>query len=182
MLLLLSLAAMTSAASATYQAHQDLRRRMQPYVWVNSRFNWFSELKNEQMDPVLELGYTEDTWNLIGSNPIENVAFSELDPDQQAAASSLGYTEDKWDCETNHYTGYDWSELEEYGLDKHWEALGWSKCSWDRGCEAPATAAMEWQELDGSQQKAMEEVCYFQESWDGVSLVEWIWDDDVGTP
>jgi len=121
------------------------------------------------------LGYTEDTWNSPGTAAIEAIAFLDLNADQVEAATSLGFTEVSWDCNQNHYAGYTWSELTEYGLVAYYEALGFGQASWEGLTDAPAVNDLFWAELDEAQQDAAEELCFFRETWDMVHIDQWLW-------
>ena len=59
-----------------------------------------------------------------------------------------------------------WSDLssEEREL---WTELGWSQKVWDTQKNIPATAAMEWKNLNGSQVNAAQGLGFTEELWDG---------------
>jgi len=125
------------------------------------------------------LGYTETTWNILGSAAIEETAFSALSRAQRQSAILLGFNEESWDCDQNHYGGYDWSELVLYDLDKYFTALGWTRRMW-RLDSVPASYNLPWNRLTDAQQEAAWELCYFEESWDGISIDTWEQADTVG--
>jgi len=143
------------------------------YVWPAFRYETYSKLGGSNIAAADALGYTEDSWNSPGTADIETIAFSDLSDDQKTAATNLGFTEDTWDCDQNHYTGYWWSELEEFGLDVHYEALGYDESSWDGITDPPDSANLTWAELGEDQQDAAEQLCYYEETWDMVPLDEW---------
>ena len=59
------------------------------------------------------------------------------------------------------------------GLDRPYSILGWDERSWSGDDDAPSTDNMYWAELTPQQRVAAREVCFIQEIWDGVSLVNW---------
>merc|ERR1711865_256817 len=91
----------------------------------------------------------------------------------------LGFDVETWDCDVNHYFGYYWEGLATYDLQKYWMALGWSEASWNGEIDPPDTDEKDWEELTEEQQKAAEEICYFQQTWDGISITDWDDDDTV---
>ena len=162
LLLILALASSVVAAEAT-----SLRSR-----WIE-----FSELTDEQKSIATEgLNYTKETWNNLGTNPIEASEFFDLSDEQKKAAKQLGFIGATWDCDMNHYVDYSWEELEEYFLDAYWIALGWTKRKWGIPGFASKSEGKNWSELTSAEQDAAMEVCYFQESWDGISITEWTLD------
>ena len=162
LLLILALASSVVAAEAT-----SLRSR-----WIE-----FSELTDEQKSIATEgLNYTKETWNNLGTNPIEASEFFDLSDEQKKAAKQLGFIGATWDCDMNHYVDYSWEELEEYFLDAYWIALGWTKREWGIPGFAPKSEGKTWSELTSAEQDAAMEVCYFQESWDGISITGWTFD------
>merc|ERR1712238_526789 len=136
---------------------------------------WISyvDLTVAQLVLVKALDYTKETWNLLGTNPIEASIFYFLTSDHKDAAEQLGFVEDTWDCYQNHYDGYSWSELEEYKLKTYWIALGWDQLSWDEGIDPLNIFDMKWVELTPAQQDAATELCYRQGSWDKIPIPEW---------
>ena len=162
LLLILALASSVVAAEAT-----SLRSR-----WIE-----FSELTDEQKSIATEgLNYTKETWNNLGTNPIEASEFFDLSDEQKKAAKQLGFIGATWDCDMNHYVDYSWEELEEYFLDAYWIALGWTKRKWGIPGFASKSEGKNWSELTSAEQDAAMEVCYFQESWDGISITGWTFD------
>lgn len=143
------------------------------YVSPDVRFIVYSNLTDEQVGYVTALDYTEETWNVLGTNMIEYTAFDGLTSDQLAAATQLGFTEPTWDCDQNHYMGYGWSGLVTYEIDQYWHALGWNQSNWEEGGDYPETSELLWDNLTASQQDAATQICYFKESWDGINMEEW---------
>merc|ERR1712238_386224 len=136
---------------------------------------WISyvDLTVAQLVLVKALDYTKETWNLLGTNPIEESIFYFLTSDQQDAAEQLGFVEDTWDCYQNHYDGYTWSELEEVKVAKYWIELGWNQLSWDEDIDPLNIFDMKWVELTPAQQEAATELCYRQGTWDKIPIPEW---------
>ena len=142
-------------------------------AYTTPRYIVYSKLTDEQQQIVTEeLNYNEETWNVLGTNPIEEYAFYSLVDTQQAAALQLNFEEESWDCVQNHYFDYYWSELEQYDLATAWITLGYTKDRYDAG-DDPATFDLFWAELTPAQQAAAVELCYVQESWDEIDLTLW---------
>lgn len=76
----------------------------------------------------------------------------------------------------NHYNDYDWNELQEDGLDVPYITLGWTKESWEGKAPEPASENKTWSNLTLVEQQAADEVCYFLETWDQISMVNWTTD------
>jgi len=146
-------------------------------TYLDPDFRWivYADLTDEQQRLVTEeLNYTEETWNVLGTNPIELQDFSSLTVAQQAAALLLGFTENTWDCDQNHYGNYGWNGLIQYNLSDYWSALGWTRASW-RGETDPNPDLSEtvWANLTTTQQEAASTLCYFRVSWDMVDMRQW---------
>jgi len=147
--------------------------------WIRAEFRWtaYDDLTAAQVDLATELDYTEENWNIMGTNEIEFLAFDDLDscfePGSQEVAVELGFDVETWDCDVNHYFGYYWEGLETYDLQKYWIELGWSAASWNAVIDPPDTNDMNWEELTEAQQKAAEEICYFQQTWDYIAIPDW---------
>ena len=136
-----------------------------------TRFLAWSLLSADQMQMASDMGYAEDTWNLLGSSDVEHLTFNALDNPQRKAARSLGMTtEDIWDCHINHYRGYLWSNLVESGLDQYYSALGWTKADWEEGSRRPASESKYWEGLSFDERSAATQLCYTEEIWDEVPI------------
>jgi hypothetical protein len=147
------------------------------YFRPTTRWTEYSELTDEQKSIATEgLNYTKETWNNLGTNPIEASEFFDLSDEQKKAAKQLGFIGATWDCDVNHYVDYSWEELEEYFLDAYWIALGWTKRKWGIPGFAPKSEGKYWSELTSAEQDSAGELCYFQESWDGIPITEWTLD------
>ena len=155
-------------------AHSTPRSNNDPtFRWIK-----FSTLTaKHQMIATEKLGYTEDTWNTLNTNAIEyEKTFDSLSDEEEAAAIQLGFNEESWDCDHNHYYGYNWSGLESlqtYDYARYWIVLGYSESSWEDDDFRPDSFELSWTELSHEQQVAAWELCYFEESWDETSMMEW---------
>jgi len=76
-----------------------------------------------------------------------------------------------WDCYMNHYDGYYWEDLPASAASNY-EILGYDQPSWDEGSYVD-TADMYWDDLSSTQKEAAFGLCFFQKSWDWISLVQW---------
>jgi len=139
-----------------------------------TRFLAWSLLSTNQTQIATDLGYTEDTWNLLGSAEIEHLTFYVLDNQQRKAVQSLGMTtEEIWDCHINHYHGYFWSDLVESGLDRHYVALGWNPANWENGSKEPESENKYWASLTPDEMSAAVQLCYTEGIWDEVPIPDW---------
>jgi hypothetical protein len=86
---------------------------------------------------------------------------------------SLGMDSNMWDCYMNHYSGYFWADLQVLGVSSYLETLGYSTSSWDDEVGYVATEDMRWDELSLEEQDAAHRLCYFENSWDWISLNNW---------
>merc|ERR1712238_614743 len=137
------------------------------------RWTSYAQLTGRQVNGAMALDYTQATWNTLGTNSIELWAWYNLTPQEKAASEQIGIDEEAWDCYVNNYGAYSWSELEKYFLAKYWIALGWNQLSWQGPIDPPNTTNMYWAELTRVQQDAALELCYRQESWDGIPIPDW---------
>ena len=119
------------------------------------------------------LDYNEATWNLPGTNPIEDLSWSSLTIEQQTGAKQLGFSSyDTWDCWQNHYGDYSWEEMVDEEVDEYYEDLGYNSTSWDRDLFVPIEDDY-WVEMDDDNddeedKKALNALCYFEETWDAA--------------
>lgn len=123
------------------------------------------------------LRYTEETWNLPGSASIEALSFDAIEISGIAgggvAINAMGLNEEQWDCNINHYTYYDWEELEVEGVQVFYLALGWSEASWNGESGPPQSEDEFWSDLSDGQREAAEALCYQCELWNGSPLPTW---------
>ena len=84
------------------------------------------------------------------------------------AMNNFGYDENVWDCWINHYSYYDWDEFIQYEFAEPLIVLGWNQSNWDGDAPEPESDSKDWIELTVEERTAAEELCYFEEVWDGV--------------
>ena len=139
------------------------------------RYVLWDELDTTFQDNAKVLGYTNATWNLPGSDPIELFTFDGVSRSGVQggidAINAMGMDATLWDCHINHFGGYEWDDLGENQI--LWKALGWSESSWSGIIDPPPSNSMKWDELTERQQDAVTKLCYRQESWDYLPLSEW---------
>lgn len=116
------------------------------------------------------LGYTEDTWNNLGSYKLETKGWEGLTDEQQAVAIELGFYKDTWDCFLSHYNSYEWNDLTSDQQDV-FRLLGWSEASWLYK-ETPSSYDKKWNQLSATEQSVANAICYFEHNWDKNSLDE----------
>ncbi len=104
---------------------------------------------------------------------VEWDVFADLSAAKQAGVASLGVGEAAWDCFLNHYTALYWEELQYAGVAQFYAVLGWTEIMWDEEEEEPDTEDLYWEELSAEQQDSVYSLCYFQKTWDWISLEEW---------
>ena len=119
------------------------------------------------------IGYDRTSWDNLQLSTLEEVRYIDLTVDEQVAVASLGLSSDMWDCYMNHYTGYYWADLQTQGVDVYYEILGYNSVSWDYESEYVETEDMSWSELSVAQQDAANKLCFFENSWDWISLMDW---------
>ena len=142
------------------------------------RYVPWSDLSSDFVEQAKSLGYQESTWNTPGTARVEKRAYEDLNKRETEAAVALGFTDKNvWDCYMNHYDDYDWDELDTAGVQYYFELLGWTEARWSENGDDDTTADFmwdkDWTELDAAQQTAARQLCFQQETWDGVSLDEW---------
>ena len=152
----------TAPPTAMYSAPPAVPTRYQPFAALSANIQGVLQT---------DLGYTEATWNVPGTNNLESNAFDSLPaPQQTAITDTLQWTDDQWDCHINHFDDYNWVELNQAGVQQYWVALGWSQTSWEGIAPAPASEEKEWGALTASEKTAAEMLCYFEELWNGLDL------------
>ena len=149
---------------------ESLAEMTVPVVDAPFRYRPWSDLTADEMAFATTVGWTESTWNEVGTASHEDLAFSSLSIEQQRALVSLGFYEAQYDCHVNHYEDYFWSELQEEELAIHYETLGWTEQSWNGTASAPASDDKDWADLSASEKAAAEALCWNQDLWDGMSL------------
>jgi len=139
---------------------------------VKRYMDWLSLSATDREIAQVYLGYSKNTWNIPGSNEIEEEPYESLSEDGKAGAAFLGFSENIWDCHINHYYGYWWEQLEEQGLVQYLIALGWDESSWNDG-PSPETDDLYWDDLTLDEQSAASGICYFKDLWDDVPIDQW---------
>jgi len=134
--------------------------------------DWLSLSATDREIAQVYLGYSKNTWNIPGSNEIEEEPYESLSEDGKAGAAFLGFSENIWDCHINHYYGYWWEQLEEQGLVQYLIALGWDESSWNDG-PSPETDDLYWDDLTLDEQSAASGICYFKDLWDDLPIDQW---------
>lgn len=143
------------------------------------RFSLWSYLEPREKNAAKALSYSKNAWNTPGVAWVESQSFEMLSKDQQDAAKTLGFTQDTWDCWQNHYTDYGWGELEQYGdVQQYYRTLGWTNELWNQSPDlktpqAPVSEVTEWNKLTNAEREAAESLCFFEETWNTLSLEEW---------
>lgn len=134
---------------------------------------WDKVGSSQQTNASSQLGYNKALWDLPGTNPVENLAWDSLSTKQKSGAPDLDCGNDKcWDCWINHYTDYDWSELEAFQVTG-WKTLGWTENGWNTN-ESPPSEDLEWKQLSTTQRAAATSLCYFEETWDEeLKIPDW---------
>ena len=138
------------------------------------RYVEYSALDQTTEDAAMALGYSEGTWNTPGTQDVEELSFSTIvaaDAADEALLTIIGFTEVQYDCYVNHYEDYSWAELATEGVQEFFVALGWTEDFLGNGTGPPASEDKGWSELTAAEQTAAGEICYFEELWDGDSLL-----------
>lgn len=143
------------------------------------RFTPWNSLPDQVQNYALTAGYTEETWDAVGTAPLEKKAWSELDDTTQNALEDLGFEETTWDCYMNHYNAYSWVQLIVKNKHKQVEMLGWSQVTWDSGNDGSVLSdSTPWEDLEGGQQRAAAALCYWEDTW----MPGQVLDDFTSTP
>jgi hypothetical protein len=144
-----------------------------PVAEPTFRFQPFNQLDSTSQNIAIEkLGYTQQTWNNHGLNPIERRRWTSLTSNERDAASQLGFTQPTWDCFINHYEQYTWDELDSAGAQTHYRNLGWTEDHWLMLDTAPTpeTETLWWDMLNDNQKSAANGICYFKDNWNKIDM------------
>ena len=143
------------------------------------RFTPWNDIPAEHRKWALDLGYDVDgfEWNLVNDSAVEGFDYSTLIRDFETAGNedaidamnNFGYDENVWDCWINHYSYFDWEEFVQYEFVEPLIVLGWNQSSWDGDAPEPESDSKDWIELTVEERAAAEELCYFEEVWDGTN-------------
>jgi len=148
------------------------------YVCPATRYCEWDGQKAEKQDKLRLLGYNKITWNEFDGNPLEDLPWSNISDANRTLLGQLRYTPETYNLCINHYTAFEWKELEE--LEKNgasiskfvreiYEKLGYNETSWDEKLQVTP----EWKELDGDQKKSLYLIGHNKESWDGTDFLPW---------
>ena len=96
---LLLVLAVSSVASAQNFVPEQVNSR--GIAFPAFRYVEYSRLSSETISALNSLGYTEETWNVPGTDPIEFISFENL-AGAQPVVESLGFDRDSWDCFVAH--------------------------------------------------------------------------------
>ena len=121
----------------------------------------------------IKLGYTKETWNRIGTQPLERLSWELLTSDQALGAGALGFNQESWDCYQNHYWAYSWRQLEISGVQIYFVALGFDEQLWkdpNRRISVNGVDDLQWSDLSNGQKSILGELCYNEIAWDGLRL------------
>mmetsp|Transcript_1110 Transcript_1110/g.1529 ORF Transcript_1110/g.1529 Transcript_1110/m.1529 type:complete len:219 (+) Transcript_1110:79-735(+) len=144
-----------------------------PEEWPAFRYTEWDALPPEIKSHAKVLSYTEVLWNTPDNTAsVEYYDFFDLDEAEKNSALAMGWTGDQWDCYQNHYAHYSWSDLEDYGLDTHYETLGYNEEMFNND-ETSVAFDKFYDELDLDEKLAAEQLCYFEENWNLRPLSEY---------
>jgi len=145
---------------------------------------------------------TEREWNFPGTNKLELSSYEAIASESGALSFNMttdlavvmskqggnmtptafdvlvdiGFEdEDQYDCWVNHYADYYWLEMEAIVIEA-WQILGWGPAAWLGAHPAPASDDLEWAALNETEREAAIELCYLQETWDGLAITSWTTD------
>jgi hypothetical protein len=144
-----------------------------PHPYPHIRFTSWSRLPSEKRAIAGNLGYDRSSWDNLETSDLEFFRYADLTAEEGLGIMSLGMDANMWDCFMNHYIGYYWADLQVLGVSSYLETLGHSKSSWDDEVGYVATEDMRWYELSLEEQDAAYRLCYFENSWDWISLNNW---------
>eukprot|EP00585_Thalassiosira_rotula_P003193 CAMPEP_0196135776 /NCGR_PEP_ID=MMETSP0910-20130528/4304_1 /TAXON_ID=49265 /ORGANISM="Thalassiosira rotula, Strain GSO102" /LENGTH=396 /DNA_ID=CAMNT_0041395965 /DNA_START=46 /DNA_END=1236 /DNA_ORIENTATION=+ len=145
-----------------------------PHPLPNFRYRPWDELNSVTQNVATNMmGYTEESWNNLGTSLAEKNTFLNLGTEQRAGAMELGFYTHTWDCFMNHYLSYYWSSFHE-DLKVAIETLGWTESMWSDDAEVyPASESKPWSDLTPEEKAAATRLCYFEEIWNGQPIVDW---------
>lgn len=135
---------------------------------IDLRYQPWTSLTPEQQTLATQLDYTEQTWSVLDTNPVESLNWQRLPREQKNAARSLGFDQYSWDCWQNHFQSYRWIDLNlpYIQVGQWWETLGWDIYAWNQISEQPPANELNWYELPADLRDAAAQLCYFRTSWD----------------
>ena len=140
-----------------------------PHPKVKQRYVMWTALPVELRFIAKGLGYTKKTWDELGTAEIEQLRWEELTEAQKADAMTLGFYSRTWDCFHNHYRSYEWADIDRDSRDAL-QNLGWNEANWATS-EEPPSYSNAWDSLSDQEQAMANDVCFFEDNWDGNALV-----------
>lgn len=151
---------------------------MAGYSYVRPKRNdlrfvpWNKLGRSMQLAASDQLRYTKETWDVMGSNPIENLRWSDLSDEQKDAASELGYeNEVSWNCWMNNWESFSWKQLYTLELTPYLQSLGWDMHSWNaQYSDPPMVRRGKWRDLTVDQQRDATQLCYYKSSYDRLDV------------
>jgi hypothetical protein len=143
-------------------------------AYPNFRYVQYNTLSAETVALATELGYDAANWNTPGTNPTEGIAYANLGAAQQTILD-LGFDSQQWDCYVNHHLdNFDyWDEIQDNDVKGYLMGIGHTQDNWNSG-SPPESSYKDWVELTTEEQASAVELCYFQETWDLKSMVDWV--------
>jgi hypothetical protein len=140
-----------------------------------SRYVEWSALQPKIQNDATALAYTESTWNEFSAD-IEKRSFGEIQgssgtSDQITRVINMGFSQEQWDCWISHYRGYSWDDLSVQGVQNYFIQLGYTADRWLND-DPPQTVSLAWSNLDDFQRVAAQSLCWFRQTWDGITLTQ----------
>lgn len=140
------------------------------------RYTKWEDLSFDAKLAATRLYYNATSWNQFNTNEIEWKSYSQLIeniPNISSTLQEIGLDGLTYDCYINHYSDYDFDDLNTLGLDDYFRTLGWTEESWYGEAPLPKSEYTTWAGLLEVQKVAARKLCYNEVSWDGKSLDEW---------
>ena len=150
-----------------------------PTIYPYFRYVMWDDMLPSQRAMAVTAGWDEESWDTPDKAKVEYKSFSELDDGPRQALLAMGFYEEQYDCYVNHYYGYSWAELVEWGLAEHYMAFGWTETSYTNDA-APAGWSKDWDELSDDQKEAADALCWFEEVWNEMTIEDW--EEDLQFP
>ena len=134
----------------------------------------WDDLSNSQKGFALQAGWDQESWNVPDKAGMEYTPFAKLEDEQRQALLSMGFYKEQYDCYINHYYGYSWDELTQYGLAEYYLAFGWTESNYmlDDPVQPDAWDSS-WDSLTDDQKEAADQLCWFKEIWQEMTIEDW---------
>eukprot|EP00571_Detonula_confervacea_P011923 CAMPEP_0172304960 /NCGR_PEP_ID=MMETSP1058-20130122/6291_1 /TAXON_ID=83371 /ORGANISM="Detonula confervacea, Strain CCMP 353" /LENGTH=1111 /DNA_ID=CAMNT_0013016367 /DNA_START=17 /DNA_END=3355 /DNA_ORIENTATION=+ len=136
--------------------------------------------RNTQVVATEHLRYTKETWDNLGTNPIESLRWDDLSDKQKNASIELGFEDEvSWNCWMNHWESFSWKQLYTLKLTPYLTSLGWDLNSWNsQHRDTPMARKGDWSELTVEQRGNASQLCYYKTSYDRLDILSY----GFGTP